>query len=60
MWDKHVVHVCVCVRQQEPPRSRSTVGNEGIKNREQITVPEDNEMISHLQLSNEGEGIVWC
>lgn len=36
-----------------PPRSRCTVGNEGIRSREQINLPEDNEIISHLQLLDE-------
>lgn len=42
--------LCVCA---SPPRSRCTVGNEGIRSREQITLPEDNEIISHLQLLDE-------
>lgn len=54
MCDKHVVPVvvacvCVCV----PHRLRCTVGNEGIRSREQINLPEDNEIISHLQLLDE-------
>ncbi len=49
MCDKYLVPVCACV----PPRSRCTVGNEGIRSREQITLPEDNEIISHLQLLDE-------
>lgn len=36
-----------------PPRLRCTVGNEGIRSREQINLPEDNEIISHLQLLDE-------
>lgn len=36
-----------------PPRSRCTVGNEGIRGGEQITLPEDNEIISYLQLLDE-------
>lgn len=55
--DKYVVPVCVCV----PPRSRCTVGNERIKSREQITLPEDNEIISHLQLRDEeGSSVGVC
>ncbi len=45
--------VCVCAGVCVPPRSRCTVGNEGIRSREQITLPEDNEIISHLQLLDE-------
>lgn len=48
--------VCVCV----PPRSRCTVGNEGIRSREQINLSEDNEIISHLQLLDEGRKQCRC
>lgn len=57
MCDKRVapvVVVCVCV----PHRLRCTVGNEGIRSREQINLPEDNEIISHLQLLDEKRK--WC
>lgn len=49
--DKYVVSadVCVCM----PPKLRCTVGNERIKSREQINLPKDNEIISHLQLLDE-------
>ena len=57
MCDKYVVPVGVCL----PPRSRCTVGNEGIRSGEQITLPEDNEIISHLQLLDEkGSSVCVC
>lgn len=43
-----------------PPRLRCTVGNEGIRSGEQIILPKDNEIITHLQLLDEDRKLCKC